>query len=92
VWHGGEHEERELLASCYRSCFALARGHGLRTIAFPAISCGVYRFPVNLAIEIAIRETAAEVRKDDAIEQVIFACFDDTVYASYRQAAQQLSL
>jgi O-acetyl-ADP-ribose deacetylase (regulator of RNase III) len=57
----------------------------------PAISCGVYRFPVNLAVEIAIRETAAELRKDDAIEQVIFACFDETVYASYRRTAQQLS-
>jgi O-acetyl-ADP-ribose deacetylase (regulator of RNase III) len=91
VWHGGEHGERELLASCYRSCFALARSHGLRTLAFPAVSCGVYRFPVHLAVEIAIRETTAEVRKDDAIEQVIFACFDETVYASYRQAAQQLS-
>jgi O-acetyl-ADP-ribose deacetylase (regulator of RNase III) len=91
VWHGGEHGEPELLASCYRSCFALARSHGLRTLAFPAISCGVYRFPLNLAVEIAIRETAAEVRKDDAIEQVIFACFDETVYATYRRAAQQLS-
>jgi O-acetyl-ADP-ribose deacetylase (regulator of RNase III) len=91
VWHGGEHGERELLASCYRSCFALARKHGLRTLAFPAISCGVYRFPLNLAVEIAIRETAAELRKDDAIEQVIFACFDETVYASYRRTAQQLS-
>ena len=58
---------------------------------FPAISCGIYRFPVNLAVEIAIRETAAEVRKDDAIEQVIFACFDETVYAAYRRAAQQLA-
>ncbi len=92
VWHGGEHGERELLASCYRSGFALARSHGLRTLAFPAISCGVYRFPLNLAVEIALRETAAELRKDDAIEQVIFACFDETVYASYRRAAQQLSL
>ncbi|MDR3744972.1 MAG: O-acetyl-ADP-ribose deacetylase [Acidobacteriaceae bacterium] len=91
VWHGGEHGERELLASCYRSCFALARSHGLRTLAFPAISCGVYCFPVNLAVEIAIRETTAELRKDDAIEQVIFTCFDETVYAAYRRAAQQLS-
>jgi len=92
VWHGGEHGEPDLLASCYRSCFALARSHGLRTIAFPAISCGVYRFPVNLAVEIALRETAAELRKDDTIEQVIFACFDEAVYASYRRTAQQLSL
>jgi O-acetyl-ADP-ribose deacetylase (regulator of RNase III) len=92
VWYGGEHGERELLASCYRSCFALARSYGLRTLAFPAISCDVYRFPLDLAVEIAIREAAAELRKDDAIERVIFACFDETVHASYRRTAQQLSL
>ena len=60
-------------------------------LAFPAISCGVYRFPVNLAVEIAIRETAAEVRKDDAIEQVIFACFDQAAYATYGQSVKGLS-
>ncbi len=49
--------EPELLASCYRSCFAIARDHNLRTLAFPAISCGIYRFPVDQAVEIALRET-----------------------------------
>src|SRR6201996_6415191 len=51
VWHGGRHNEHELLASCYRSCFAIAREKGLRTLAFPAISCGIYRFPVEQAVE-----------------------------------------
>ena len=51
VWNGGENGEPELLASCYRSCFAIASDHGLRTLAFPAISCGVYRFPVDLAVK-----------------------------------------
>jgi O-acetyl-ADP-ribose deacetylase (regulator of RNase III) len=88
VWNGGRHGERELLASCYRSCFAIAREHGLRRIAFPAISCGVYRFPVDLAVEIAVRETVAELNKDDASEEVIFACFDEEVYATYRRAVQ----
>jgi O-acetyl-ADP-ribose deacetylase (regulator of RNase III) len=55
VWNGGENGERELLASCYKSCFEIARKHGLRSLAFPAISCGVYRFPVDLAVEIALR-------------------------------------
>jgi len=91
VWNGGEHGERELLASCYRSCFAIARSHGLRTLAFPAISCGVYRFPVELAVEIAMRETNAELKRDDAIEQVIFACFDEDVYAAYLRAAKEIS-
>ena len=85
VSNGGENSERELLASCYRSCFAIARTHGLRTLAFPAISCGIYRFPVDLAVEIALRETRAELSENNAIEKVIFACFDESVYASYRR-------
>lgn len=88
VWNGGEHNERGLLAGCYRSCFALAREHGLRTLAFPAISCGIYRFPVDLAVEIALRETLAELNRNDSIEKVVFACFDESVYASYRLAGQ----
>jgi O-acetyl-ADP-ribose deacetylase (regulator of RNase III) len=86
VWNGGGQGEQELLASCYRSCFALARGHSLRTLAFPAISCGVYRFPVDLAVEIAMRETRAELSANDAIEKVAFACFDNAVYTSYLRA------
>jgi O-acetyl-ADP-ribose deacetylase (regulator of RNase III) len=89
VWHGGSSREPELLASCYRCCFAIAREHGLRTLAFPAISCGVYRFPIDLAVEIAIRETVAELKKDDAIESVIFACFDEAVFSSYQRAVRQ---
>jgi O-acetyl-ADP-ribose deacetylase (regulator of RNase III) len=90
VWRGGGRGERELLASCYRSCFALAREQGLRSLAFPAISCGAYRFPVDLAVEIAMRETVAELAANRQIEKVIFACFDQAVYASYRRAIQQL--
>jgi O-acetyl-ADP-ribose deacetylase (regulator of RNase III) len=88
VWNGGEHNERELLAGCYRSCFALAREHGLRTLAFPAISCGIYRFPVDLAVEIALRETLAEINRNDSIEKVVFACFDDEVFSTYQRAIQ----
>jgi O-acetyl-ADP-ribose deacetylase (regulator of RNase III) len=83
VWTGGDRGEAELLANCYRSCFAIARERGLRTIAFPAISCGVYRFPVERAVEIAVRETRAELAKNPAIELVIFACFGDEVYRAY---------
>ena len=80
VWKGGEKGEPELLASCYRSCFAIAREHDLRSLAFPAISCGIYGYPIELATEIAVRETLAELDKDNAIESVIFACFGDQVY------------
>ncbi len=62
VWNGGKNSEPELLASCYRSCFAIARAHNLRTLAFPAISCGIYRFPVDQAVEIALRETAEQAK------------------------------
>jgi O-acetyl-ADP-ribose deacetylase (regulator of RNase III) len=88
VWYGGTNGERELLASCYASCFRIAREHDLRSLAFPAISCGVYRFPVDLAVEIALRETVAELKKNDAPEEVIFACFDDVVYATYGRAVR----
>jgi O-acetyl-ADP-ribose deacetylase (regulator of RNase III) len=86
VWNGGGSGEQSLLACCYISCFAIARRHGLRSLAFPAISCGIYRFPVEAAVEIAVRETMAELRKDGEIEKVIFACFDAEVYAAYRRA------
>ncbi len=91
VWNGGDRGERELLASCYAACLAIARNNGLRSLAFPAISCGIYRFPVNLAVEIAMRETVAELAANQQIEKVIFACFDQAVYASYRRVFQQLS-
>jgi O-acetyl-ADP-ribose deacetylase (regulator of RNase III) len=83
VWNGGDQNEPELLASCYRTCFGLAREHGLRTLAFPAISCGIYRFPVDLAVEIAVRETLAELRSSNNVEKVTFACFGEEVYSAY---------
>jgi O-acetyl-ADP-ribose deacetylase (regulator of RNase III) len=86
VWSGGDHGEPELLASCYRCSFKVAREHGVRSIAFPAISCGVYRFPVDRAVEIAVRETLAELEKNKWIESVIFACFGDEVYGAYLKA------
>jgi O-acetyl-ADP-ribose deacetylase (regulator of RNase III) len=89
VWHGGMNREPELLANCYRNCFALAQEHGLRTLAFPAISCGVYRFPVDLAVEIAVRETIAELGRNQALESVIFACFDERIYSSYKHALKE---
>jgi O-acetyl-ADP-ribose deacetylase (regulator of RNase III) len=92
VWNGGDHNEPELLASCYRSSFALAREHGLRTLAFPAISCGIYCFPVDLAVEIATRETLAELNSGDKVEKVTFACFDDIVFGSYQRAIAKAQL
>jgi O-acetyl-ADP-ribose deacetylase (regulator of RNase III) len=81
VWSGGARGEPELLASCYRNSLALARQHGLKSIAFPAISTGVYRFPKELATEIAVRE----VRQHAGDERVIFCCFDKATADLYRE-------
>ena len=86
VWSGGDRGEADQLASCYRSIFKVAREHGVRSIAIPAISCGVYRFPLDKAVEIAVRETRAELEQNKWIEKVIFACFGDDIYASYVKA------
>ncbi|MEI9967321.1 MAG: macro domain-containing protein [Terracidiphilus sp.] len=83
VWSGGRRGEPELLASCYRGCFALAREHELRTLAFPAISCGVYGYPIEKAVEIAVAETRAELARSVGVEKVIFACFGDEVFEAY---------
>lgn len=72
VWHGGTQREAELLASCYRASLALALEHGVKTIAFPAISCGVYRYPLEQAVAIAVRETAAFVATSTGIEKSYF--------------------
>jgi len=87
VWNGGSHNEPDLLASCYTSCFQIARVNGLRTLAFPAISCGIYRFPIDLAVKIALRETFAELNSNDRLEKVNFACFDHAVYEAYQREA-----
>jgi O-acetyl-ADP-ribose deacetylase len=84
VWTGGDCGERELLASCYRQCFGIAREQNFTTLAFPAISCGVYRFPVSEAAKIAMRETREELKSNDKLEKVIFACFGDGIYEAYR--------
>jgi O-acetyl-ADP-ribose deacetylase (regulator of RNase III) len=86
VWSGGKRGEPDLLASCYRASFALAREHELRTVAFPAISCGVYGYPIEKAVEIAVRETRAEVARSLDIEKVIFACFGDEIFQAYLKA------
>ena len=86
VWHGGGQGEDVLLESCYRNSLSLARQHGVRTMAFPAISTGVYRFPLERATGIAVRTVAGEAG-DIA---VIFACFGDEALAAYRRALSGL--
>lgn len=92
VWRGGKWAEEELLAECYRNCLQLASEYGVKTIAFPSISTGVYRFPVNLAAEIAVREILAFLQENKDMEQVIMVCFDENTQQAYKDAlAAQLS-
>jgi O-acetyl-ADP-ribose deacetylase (regulator of RNase III) len=86
VWHGGDQNEPELLASCYRNSLALAIAHGLASIAFPAISCGVYRFPLARAAEIATEEVVAFSEEPASIERVVFCCFGEDVETALREA------
>ena len=69
VWHDGQHGEDELLASCYRSCFALVEQHGIKTVAFPSISTGAYGFPMDRAARIAVRETKHFLERNQSVEQ-----------------------
>jgi O-acetyl-ADP-ribose deacetylase len=86
VWRGGQHGEAELLASCYRVCFKLAHANRIRTVAFPAISCGVYGYPIPDAARVAVRETRAALLATNDIERVLFACFTQEVFDAYQAA------
>lgn len=89
IWRGGKWGEEELLAQCYRSCLALAKEYGIKTIAFPSISTGVYRFPVDLAAKIAVGEIGAFLKEDTTMEQIAMICFDDETKAIYMEALGQ---
>jgi len=77
IWQGGGHGEADLLASCYRTALALARQHQARSIAFPAISCGVYGYPLDEAAAIAVRETRA---RESAFDRIALVAFDPNVH------------
>lgn len=86
IWRGGKWDEEELLANCYRNSLRLAKENGIHTIAFPSISTGVYRFPVALAAEIAVREIMQYLEHNADMEQVIMVCFDEDTKAAYVKA------
>ena len=90
VWGGGAAGEDELLESCYRRSLEVALEHGVRTIAFPAISTGVYRFPLDRAAGIAVATVAAFIAERDAIERVTFCCFGNEAMAAYKAALDGL--
>ena len=90
IWRGGKWGEADLLANCYKNCLALAKENGVKTIAFPSISTGVYRFPVDQAAKIAVGEILAFLNQDASIEQVTIVCFDDNTKEFYLDALAEL--
>ena len=88
VWHGGAAGEAAALASCYRKAIALAADHDLASLAFPAISTGVYRFPADRAAAIAVATSVAHAGGADALRRVIFCCFSEPGAALHRQALE----
>ena len=89
IWRGGEAGEANLLASCYRTSLELAVEHDIKTIAFPAISCGVYGYPHEEACRIAFNEVKTFLAAHPEIEQVIFACFDNDIYECYQRLLEE---
>ncbi len=85
VWRGGGEGEAELLASCYRRSLALAAGEGVRTIAFPSISTGIYGYPIELAARIATATVRAELRGGLDLDEVVFCCFSQEDLEIYRR-------
>ena len=83
VWYGGHRNEESLLASCYKESFKLAVENYIQSIAFPAISCGAYKFPIEKACTIAIREIHTFLKTNTTINQVIISCFDEKLMKTY---------
>jgi O-acetyl-ADP-ribose deacetylase (regulator of RNase III) len=83
VWNGGTHNEDQLLASCYRRCYELAREHAVASIAFPAISTGIYGFPLERATRIARSETEAAIRDPGSLREIRFVCFSEPIHTIY---------
>jgi O-acetyl-ADP-ribose deacetylase (regulator of RNase III) len=90
VWHGGTRNEDNLLASCYRNCLLLAVDHKLRSIAFPSISTGVYRFPIKRASRIALRVILDFINTVESAPRVVVTCFSENDLAVYRQTYDAL--
>ena len=89
VWRGGQYGEPALLADCYRNSLALALQHSVRTIAFPAISCGVYGYPVEDAAHIALHEVSTFLATHEQLHKVLLCCFSESVLNIYQQVYQR---
>ncbi len=90
IWSGGNRDEDELLASCYRNSFKAAIEIGAVTIAFPSISTGAYRFPMEKATNIALSETKSFLLANQSIKKVVFVCFGSEVYKKYQEVFREV--
>lgn len=90
VWRGGTNNEAKLLASCYRESLRRAVEKQAKTVAFPAISCGIYGYPVKDAVKIAVSEIVNFLTDNSSMERVVFACFEEDVYREYLKAYDRL--
>ncbi|MGB2851548.1 MAG: O-acetyl-ADP-ribose deacetylase [Solirubrobacterales bacterium] len=90
VWHGGGQGEPEFLAACYRRSIALAAEHGCERVAFPAISTGLYRYPLDQAAEVALRTTADALADQEVVEEARFWLFSPASHAAFERALQRL--
>ena len=90
VWQGGNRKEEELLANCYRNSFKLARKLGVKSIAFPSISTGAYRFPIERATEIALEETKKVLETDKNLIKVVFVCFGGKALSIYKDVYERI--
>jgi len=89
VWHGGQRGEPKILANCYRSSLQLATENGIKTIAFPAISCGAYGYPIPDAAKIAVKTVQDFLETEDKIDKVIFVLWGEDIYDAYSQSLQR---
>ena len=85
VWRGGKHHEPETLANCYRNSLQLGVENGIKTIAFPAISCGAYGYPIPEAAQVAFKTARDFLATDDSIDKVIFVLWGEDIYEAYGQ-------
>jgi O-acetyl-ADP-ribose deacetylase (regulator of RNase III) len=90
-YRDGRHHEADLLTACYRNSLRLAIAHGVQTIAFPAISCGIYGYPIPEAARIALQAVSAVLAEERTVAQVIFACFDRDVRDAFEAALRSLN-
>lgn len=84
IWNDGNHDEDSLLANCYKNSLEMAIENEVKTIAFPSISTGAYHFPLERAVKIAVKEAKIFLEKNDDLKKVIFVCFDNETYNTYK--------